>query len=106
MRLEGRSRCHCEFQTLSVSTQALYLGVGVLEAPGHVGLVISIHRVGAGCWKAAIRLIPPWRWCPGPGGPAMSAASRGRLPSVCSPAWLASCPTSCPATQPKYQGRP
>ena len=106
MQMEGHSRYHCEFQTLSVSTQALSVGVGVLEAPGHVGPVTSIHRVGAGRRKAAIRLTPPWRRCPGPGDPAMSAAARGRLPSVCSPAWLASCLASCPATQPEYQGGP
>lgn len=90
MRLEGHSRCHCEFQTLSVSTQALSVGVGALEAPGHIVLVTSIHRVRAGCRKAAIRLTPPWRQCPAPGDPAMSAAARGRLPFICSPTWLAS----------------
>ena len=106
MRVEGRSRCHCEFQTLSVSTQALSMDVGVLEAPGHVGPITSIHRVGAGRWKAAIRLTPPWQRCPGPGDPAMSAAARGLPPSVCSPTWLGSCPAGCLATQPEYQGGP
>ena len=88
MRVEGRSRCHCEFQTLSVSTQALSMDVGVLEAPGHVGPITSIHRVGAGRWKAAIRLTHLGSGAQALGTlPCQLLPEGSRPPSAAPPGW-------------------
>lgn len=63
-----------------VSQRGLSAGVGVPEAPGHSG-PLSPASMGQGrarrC-EAAVRLTLPWRWCGGPGDPAVSAAVRGR----------------------------